>query len=125
MGMKELAKLRSMNMAALEILHRRRRWLLGEALIGIITTTLSYQALNRTSCITGSRCDGVGLGLIADNVSEFGARRPIGWYKATTMKNLTGKPAIPFELPDTQGNIHRLEDDTGHWLLLVFHRHLG
>ncbi len=40
-------------------------------------------------------------------------------------KNLVGKPAVPFELPDIDGRIHRLEDDRGHWLLLVFHRHLG
>jgi len=41
------------------------------------------------------------------------------------MKSMVGKPAIPFELRDTKGEIHRLEDDFGHWLLLVFHRHLG
>jgi peroxiredoxin len=41
------------------------------------------------------------------------------------MQSLVGKPAIRFELPDAYGNIHRLEDDRGHWLLLVFHRHLG
>jgi peroxiredoxin len=37
----------------------------------------------------------------------------------------TGKPAIPFELPDADGRLHRLADYQGHWLLLVFHRHLG
>jgi len=36
-----------------------------------------------------------------------------------------GKPAIPFELPDADGRIHHLSDYQGHWLLLVFHRHLG
>lgn len=39
--------------------------------------------------------------------------------------SLTGRPAIPFALPDTQGRIHRLEDYKGSWLLMVFHRHLG
>jgi peroxiredoxin len=41
------------------------------------------------------------------------------------MKDLTGRPAIPFSLPDINGVIHRLEDYRGKWLLLVFHRHLG
>jgi peroxiredoxin len=36
-----------------------------------------------------------------------------------------GRPAIPFELPDAEGRTHRLGDYRGHWLLLVFHRHLG
>ena len=41
------------------------------------------------------------------------------------MKPLTGRPAIPFALNDSAGHRHRLEDYRGHWLLLVFHRHLG
>lgn len=41
------------------------------------------------------------------------------------MNDLTGKPAITFTLPDSNGHIHRLEEYRGHWLLLVFHRHLG
>jgi peroxiredoxin len=36
-----------------------------------------------------------------------------------------GDPAVPFALPDAEGLLHRLEDYSGHWLLLVFHRHLG
>ena len=36
-----------------------------------------------------------------------------------------GGPAVPFALPDEEGRLHRLEDYRGHWLLLVFHRHLG
>ncbi len=41
------------------------------------------------------------------------------------MKTLFDKPAVAFELRDTHSNIHRLADSAGHWLLLVFHRHLG
>ena len=41
------------------------------------------------------------------------------------MRNLTGQPAIPFELMDLDGKSHRLEDYRGSWLLMVFHRHLG
>jgi peroxiredoxin len=41
------------------------------------------------------------------------------------MANLTGRPAIPFALPDSTERLHRLEDYRGRWLLLVFHRHLG
>jgi peroxiredoxin len=41
------------------------------------------------------------------------------------MHDLTGKPAVKFELSDTEGNLHQLEDDQGSWLLMVFHRHLG
>jgi len=33
-------------------------------------------------------------------------------------------PATPFALKDTTGAVHRLEDYTGKWLLLIFHRHL-
>lgn len=41
------------------------------------------------------------------------------------MNSYVGQRAADFELNDMQGNQHRLEDDEGHWLLLVFHRHLG
>ncbi len=41
------------------------------------------------------------------------------------MTSRVGKPAIPFELKDALGNVVRLEDYVGGWLLLVFHRHLG
>ncbi len=41
------------------------------------------------------------------------------------MKIPAGKPAIEFDLKDTHGKTHRLSDDSGNWLLLVFHRHLG
>lgn len=39
--------------------------------------------------------------------------------------DLTGKPAVPFALPDIEGKTHHLTDYNGSWLLLVFHRHLG
>ncbi|MEE2642823.1 MAG: hypothetical protein VX768_19500 [Planctomycetota bacterium] len=38
---------------------------------------------------------------------------------------LPSQKAIPFELPDSEGKKHRLEDFFGNWQLLVFHRHLG
>lgn len=38
---------------------------------------------------------------------------------------LVGKPAYDFELPDSNGAVHRMSDDLGHWQWLVFHRHLG
>jgi peroxiredoxin len=41
------------------------------------------------------------------------------------MNDLTGKPALGFSLRDSTGELHRLEDYRGSWLLLVFHRHLG
>ena len=41
------------------------------------------------------------------------------------MPDLTGQPAVLFTLHDSSGEPHRLEDYRGHWLLLVFHRHLG
>ena len=41
------------------------------------------------------------------------------------MSEMLGKPAVPFNLTDLQGNHHRLADTGGQWLLLVFHRHLG
>ena len=34
-------------------------------------------------------------------------------------------PAVPFALPDATGAVHTLQEFRGHWLLLVFHRHLG
>ena len=40
-------------------------------------------------------------------------------------RQTVGDPAVPFVLPDAEGRRHRLEDYAGHWLLLVFHRHLG
>ncbi len=41
------------------------------------------------------------------------------------MKDLSGKPAYDFSLPDTSGRMHRLADFRGSWLLMMFHRHLG
>ena len=38
---------------------------------------------------------------------------------------LAGSPAVPFELNDTRGHTHQLQDYAGHWLLIVFHRHLA
>ena len=35
-----------------------------------------------------------------------------------------GRPAFPFRLTDERGRLHALESCRGHWLLLVFHRHL-
>jgi peroxiredoxin len=40
------------------------------------------------------------------------------------MKSEVGSPAAAFELPDTEGTVHRLEPYRGRWLLMVFHRHL-
>lgn len=40
------------------------------------------------------------------------------------MKSNVGSPAVPFALEDTGGTVHRLEQYRGHWLLMVFHRHL-
>ncbi len=37
----------------------------------------------------------------------------------------SGLPAAPFRLPDATGTVHTLEEFRGHWLLMVFHRHLG
>jgi hypothetical protein len=42
-----------------------------------------------------------------------------------TMQLQTDRPAAPFSLPDFQGRICCLQNFSGHWLLLVFHRHLG
>jgi len=41
------------------------------------------------------------------------------------MISLTGKPAIEFDLNDVQGKSHDIQSDGVHWLLLIFHRHLG
>jgi peroxiredoxin len=41
------------------------------------------------------------------------------------MSYLTGKLALQFNLLDSIGTRHRLEDFKGSWLLMVFHRHLG
>ena len=41
------------------------------------------------------------------------------------IENRTGRGAVVFELSDATGRLHRLNDYRNHWLLLVFHRHLG
>ncbi|MDE0827568.1 MAG: redoxin domain-containing protein [Vicinamibacterales bacterium] len=41
-----------------------------------------------------------------------------------TMTSVVGRPAAPFQLFDTDGRAHRLEDYRGQWLLLMLHRHL-
>lgn len=40
------------------------------------------------------------------------------------MNGKAGTRAVPFELEDAFGTVHRLEQYAGSWLLLVFHRHL-
>jgi peroxiredoxin len=39
--------------------------------------------------------------------------------------NDVGNPAVAFELDATGGRTHRMQDYTGRWLLMVFHRHLA
>lgn len=41
------------------------------------------------------------------------------------MKSRENERAEEFSLPDIDGVRHSLSDYAGHWLLLVFHRHLG
>ena len=41
------------------------------------------------------------------------------------MTSNVGKKAVGFELQDGSGAVHPLQDYAGHWVLLVFHRHLG
>jgi peroxiredoxin len=40
------------------------------------------------------------------------------------MRSKVGFPAVAFELEDTAGTVRRLAQYRGHWLLMVFHRHL-
>ena len=40
-------------------------------------------------------------------------------------KPIRTETAVEFELLDSTGRRHRLEDYAGSWLLLVFHRHLA
>ena len=49
---------------------------------------------------------------------KLGKRRNI-------MDSMVGRSAVPFELKDTAGTTHELEDNLGRWQLLIFHRHLG
>ncbi len=41
------------------------------------------------------------------------------------MKSNVGSPAVGFALEDTAGAVHRVEQYRGHWLLMVFLRHLS
>ncbi len=41
------------------------------------------------------------------------------------METKRGQPAVGFRLPEFTGRWHQLADYSGHWLLLVFHRHLA
>lgn len=36
-----------------------------------------------------------------------------------------GSAAVDFALPDAEGQTHTLAQYEGHWLLMVFHRHLA
>ena len=40
------------------------------------------------------------------------------------MKSEVGSPAVPFALEDTAGTVRCLDQYRGHWLLMVFHRHI-
>ena len=41
------------------------------------------------------------------------------------IESKVGAASLWFQLPDTNGVIHRLRDYAGQWLLLMFHRHLA
>jgi hypothetical protein len=41
------------------------------------------------------------------------------------MKSKVGLPAVGLALEDTAGAVHRVEQYRGHWLLMVFLRHLS
>jgi len=41
------------------------------------------------------------------------------------MGSKEGTPAVPFAIRDAAGKIRQLQDYSGSWLLMVFHRHLG
>lgn len=43
----------------------------------------------------------------------------------TVRTGYVGRQSPRFALFDTEGQRHSSEDYRGHWLLLVFHRHLG
>lgn len=45
--------------------------------------------------------------------------------KGEIMPERSGLPAADFTLPDATGTMHTLQEFHGHWLLMVFHRHLG
>jgi len=42
-----------------------------------------------------------------------------------SVKSNVGSPAVGFVLQDTAGAVYRLEQYRGHWLLMVFLRHLS
>ena len=46
------------------------------------------------------------------------------WQDESVMTVLVGKRAPDFELLDSEGKMHRLDQYLGRWLLMVFHRHL-
>ncbi|MFN3193541.1 MAG: hypothetical protein ACE361_23720 [Aureliella sp.] len=39
--------------------------------------------------------------------------------------NWLGKPAVEYALFDARGALHQNSDDTGFWVWLMLHRHLG
>jgi hypothetical protein len=84
----------------------------------------------------GTSCIKIGLNLIPWQstggnrkhlAQQAGNYLPATGHSAihTGMNTLSGKPALPFALPDSSGHLHTLEEYRGSWLLMVFHRHLG
>ncbi len=64
-------------------------------------------------------------------VRQYRGARPLGKLgvgvleREDEMRTQVGSPAVEFALEDTVGSVYRLEHYRGHWLLMVFHRHLG
>ncbi len=52
-------------------------------------------------------------------------RTAIRLIMESDMESRVGKPAAPFALSDSNGQVRRDTDYRGNWLLMVFHRHLG
>lgn len=66
------------------------------------------------------------LGLTRVRLRDFVLGSFVGMLPdGMTYRSQTPAPAVSFALPDSRGQTHTLSDYHGHWLLLVFHRHLG
>ena len=94
--------------------------------MGSLFTPSDRDALaRRVSALTPSSTRQWGKMDVAQQIVPGGSTAVVPWRRISSTMITTGQPAAPFALQDAAGQMHRLEDWRGHWLLLVFHRHLG
>jgi len=91
------------------------------ALLGALVWSLAADA---TAAGLATKTDAVEVEVRSEPEMPVRDRKTVVSTREGDMKSKIGSFAVAFVLEDTAGTVHRLEQYRGHWLLMVFLRHL-